>query len=69
MWVSWQEPPQTFSWETKKDTLDGLRGLRAKVVEAGEINWGLNWNKGRRYRFEVDYLKMLERGRQVVDES
>jgi hypothetical protein len=24
----------------------------------------LNWNKGRKYRFEIEYLKELERGRQ-----
>jgi hypothetical protein len=63
--VNWQEPPQTFSWEQKREVLDGLRGLRAERVEKGEINWGLNWNKGRKYRFEVEYLRELERGRQV----
>lgn len=63
--VSWQEPPQTFSWEQKREVLDGLRGLRAESVEKGEINWGLDWNKGRKYRFEVEYLKELERGKQV----
>lgn len=63
--VSWQEPPQTFTWEQKRSVLDGLRGLGAEKVEKGEINWGLNWNKGRRYRFEVEYLKELERDRQV----
>jgi hypothetical protein len=63
--VDWQEPPQTFSWEQKKEVLDGLRGLRAEIVEVGEINWGLDWNKGRKYRFEVEYLKELERARQV----
>ena len=65
--VSWQEPPQTFTWEQKREVLNGLRGLRAERVEKGEINWGLNWNKGRRYRFEVDYLKELERDKQGVD--
>jgi hypothetical protein len=65
MRVSWQEPPQTYSWETKRETLDALRVLRAVRVEAGEINWGLNWNKGRKYRFEIEYLKELERGRQI----
>ena len=63
--VSWQEPPQTFAWEQKREVLDGLRGLRAERVVKGEINWGLNWNKGRRYRFEVEYLRELERDRQV----
>jgi hypothetical protein len=62
--ISWQEPPQTYTWEQKKVVLDGLRGLRALKVDAGEINWGLNWNKGRKYRFEIEYLKELERGRQ-----
>jgi hypothetical protein len=65
--VSWQEPPQTFTWEQKREVLDGLRGLRAEKVEKGEINWGLNWNKGRRYRFEVDYLRELERDKQGID--
>ncbi|CZR57402.1 uncharacterized protein PAC_07291 [Phialocephala subalpina] len=63
--ISWQEPPQTYTWEQKRDILDGMRGLRAVRVEAGEINWGLNWNKGRKFRFEAEYLKELERGRQV----
>jgi hypothetical protein len=62
--ISWQEPPQTYSWEQKKDVLDGMKVLRAVKVDAGEINWGLNWNKGKRYRFEIDYLKELERARQ-----
>jgi len=64
MGISWQEPPQTFTWEQKKEVLDGLRVLRAKSVVRGEINWGLNWNKGRRFRFEVEYLKELEREEQ-----
>jgi hypothetical protein len=59
--ISWQEPAQTYTWEQKKDVLDGLRGLSAVRVEAGQINWGLTWNKGRKYRFEVEYLKELER--------
>ena len=63
--VSWQEPPQTFSWEQKREVLDGLRGLRAERVEKGEINWGLDWNRGRKYRFEVEYLRELESGRQA----
>ncbi|KAE8449931.1 hypothetical protein EG329_007070 [Mollisiaceae sp. DMI_Dod_QoI] len=63
--VNWQEPPQTYTWEQKKDILDGMRVLRAVKVDAGEINWGLNWNKGRKFRFEIEYLKELERGRQV----
>ncbi|KAH7369912.1 hypothetical protein BKA65DRAFT_521878 [Rhexocercosporidium sp. MPI-PUGE-AT-0058] len=62
--ISWQEPPQTFTWEQKKDILDGVRPLRPREVDAGEINWGLSWNKGRKYRFEVAYLKELERERQ-----
>jgi hypothetical protein len=65
--ISWQEPPQTYTWEQKRDVLDGLRVLRAVKVDAGEINWGLNWNKGRRYRFEVEYLKELERG--ILDDE
>ena len=63
--VSWQEPPQTFTWEVKRGVLDGLRGLRAERVDVGTINWGLAWNKGRRYRFEGEYLKELERERQL----
>lgn len=63
MEISWQEPPQTFTWEQKKEVLDGLRAMRAVVVLPGEINWGLDWNKGRRFRFEVEYLKELARGR------
>jgi len=62
--VSWQEPAQTYTWEQKKDILDELRGLSAVRVETGQINWGLTWNKGRKYRFEVEYLKELERARQ-----
>lgn len=62
--LSWQEPPQTYTWEQKKGVLDGLRELRPNKVDAGEINWGLKWNKGRKFRFEVEYLKQLERGRQ-----
>lgn len=62
--VGWQEPPQTYTWEQKRDVLDGLKALRTVRVEVGEINWGLNWNKGRRFRFEVEYFKELERRRQ-----
>lgn len=62
--ISWQEPPQTYTWEQKKEVLDGMKALRPVKVDAGEINWGLNWNKGKRYRFESEYLKELERGRQ-----
>jgi hypothetical protein len=62
--VGWQEPPQTFTWEQKREVLDGLKALRTARVEVGEINWGLNWNKGRRFRFEIDYFKELERDRQ-----
>ena len=62
--IGWQEPPQTYTWEQKRDVLDGLKALRTVRVEVGEINWGLNWNKGRRFRFEVEYFKELERGRQ-----
>ncbi|TVY26424.1 hypothetical protein LHYA1_G003583 [Lachnellula hyalina] len=61
MEISWQEPPQTFTWPQKKEVLDGLRAIRAVSVLPGEINWGLDWNKGRRFRFEVEYLKELER--------
>ncbi|KAF4632785.1 hypothetical protein G7Y89_g5325 [Cudoniella acicularis] len=64
MQIGWQEPPQTYTWEQKKEVLDGLRTLCAVQVEAGEINWGLEWNRGRRYRFEVEYLKELERDQQ-----
>jgi hypothetical protein len=60
--INWQEPPQTYTWEQKKMLLDGLRPLRPIRVEVGEINWGLEWNKGRKYRFENEYLKELERG-------
>ena len=63
--VSWQEPRQTFAWEVKRAVLDGLRGLRAEKVVEGTINWGLEWNKGRKYRFEGVYLGELERDRQV----
>ncbi|PMD42562.1 hypothetical protein L207DRAFT_581222 [Hyaloscypha variabilis F] len=62
--ISWQEPPQTYTWEQKREVLDGMKVLRAVHVEAGEINWGLNWNKGKKYRFEIEYLKELERARQ-----
>jgi len=62
--ISWQEPPQTYTWEQKKEVLDGMKVLRAVNVDAGEINWGLNWNKGKRYRFEIEYLKELERASQ-----
>jgi len=59
--ISWQEPPQTYTWEQKIEVLDGFRPMRPKKFEAGEINWGLNWNKGKKYRFPVEYLKELER--------
>jgi hypothetical protein len=62
--IGWQEPPQTYTWEQKREVLDGLKALRTVRVEVGEINWGLNWNKGRRFRFEIEYFKELERGRQ-----
>jgi hypothetical protein len=66
MTVSWQEPPQTYSWEMKREVLDGLRGLKAERVVEGEINWGLEgkgkWNRGKKYRFEAGYLGSLERG-------
>ncbi|KAF7876566.1 hypothetical protein EAF04_001655 [Stromatinia cepivora] len=61
--IGWQEPPQTYTLEQKKEILDGLRPLRAVRVEAGDINWGLDWNKGKKFRFDVDYLKELERER------
>ncbi|KAF7883827.1 hypothetical protein EAF00_011139 [Botryotinia globosa] len=61
--IGWQEPPQTYTLEQKKEILDGLRALKAVKVEAGDINWGLDWNKGKRFRFDVDYLKELERER------
>ncbi|KAM3083381.1 hypothetical protein ACMFMG_004032 [Clarireedia jacksonii] len=60
--INWQEPPQTYAWEQKKMLLDGLRPLRPIRMEVGEINWGLEWNKGRKFRFENEYLKELERG-------
>lgn len=69
MKISWQEPPQTYTWEQKKDILDGVRPLRPQIVDVGEINWGLSWNKGRKYRFEVAYLKDIERGRQPESTS
>jgi hypothetical protein len=62
--ISWQEPPQTYTWDQKKGVLDGIKVLRAMRVETGEINWGLNWNKGKKYRFEIEYLKELERATQ-----
>lgn len=62
--ISWQEPPQTYTWEQKREVLDKMKGLRPLRVNAVEINWGLKWNKGKKYRFEVEYLKELERGRQ-----
>ncbi|KAK2628893.1 hypothetical protein QTJ16_001996 [Diplocarpon rosae] len=62
--IGWQEPPQTYTWEQKKDILDGIRQMRPVRVEAGEINWGLSWNKGKKFRFDTQYLKELERGRQ-----
>ncbi|ESZ90659.1 hypothetical protein SBOR_8959 [Sclerotinia borealis F-4128] len=61
--IGWEEPPQTYTWEQKKDILDGLRAFKAVKVEAGDINWGLDWNKGRKFRFDVEYLKELERER------
>ena len=39
--LSWQEPPQTYVWEQKREVLDGLKGLRALKVSAGEINLGV----------------------------
>ncbi|TVY80854.1 hypothetical protein LSUE1_G001986, partial [Lachnellula suecica] len=61
MQISWQEPPQTFTWDQKREVLDGLKVMRAANAVPGEINWGLDWNKGRRFRFEVEYLKELQR--------
>ncbi|KAA8566365.1 hypothetical protein MFRU_019g00130 [Monilinia fructicola] len=61
--IGWQEPPHTYTWEQKKDILDGLKPLRARRVETGDINWGLDWNKGKKFRFDVEYLKELERAR------
>jgi len=60
--VGWQEPQQRFEWEVKKGILDGLRAVGAKRVEVGVVNWGVVWNRGRKYRFEGSYLKTLERG-------
>ncbi|KAK0101500.1 hypothetical protein ONS95_006669 [Cadophora gregata] len=68
MKISWQEPPQTYTWEQKRDILDGVRPLRPQIVDVGEINWGLSWNKGKKYRFEVAYLKELERAQQAQNE-
>ncbi|KAB8293139.1 hypothetical protein EYC80_007490 [Monilinia laxa] len=61
--IGWQEPPQTYTWEQKKEILDGLRPLRAVRVETGDINWGLDWNKGKKFRFDVEYLRELQRER------
>ncbi|KAH6677530.1 hypothetical protein B0J14DRAFT_615687 [Halenospora varia] len=60
--IGWQEPPQTYTWDQKREILDGLKALRVEKVWAGEINWGLEWNRGKKYKFEADYLKELERG-------
>ncbi|KAB5526288.1 hypothetical protein GE09DRAFT_467315 [Coniochaeta sp. 2T2.1] len=61
--ISWQEPPQTYTWEQKKSVLDDFRTLRPIRVEAGEINWGLKY-PGRKFRFVEEYLGELgqERG-------
>ncbi|KAK3941199.1 hypothetical protein QBC46DRAFT_383507 [Diplogelasinospora grovesii] len=56
--ISWQEPPQTYTWEQKKGVLDEFRAMRPKQVEVGEINWGLNY-PGKKFRFVEDYLKEL----------
>ncbi|OIW26378.1 hypothetical protein CONLIGDRAFT_683365 [Coniochaeta ligniaria NRRL 30616] len=60
--VSWQEPPQTYTWEQKKSVLDEFRALRAWRVEAGEINWGLKY-PGRKFRFVEEYLAELGQAR------
>ncbi len=63
--VNWQEPSETFRWEVKREILDGLKGLGARRVVVGTVNWGLGekWNRGRKlFRFEVGYLRELERG-------
>ena len=67
MKINWQEPPETYTWEQKKDILDGIRALRPVSVVAGEINWGLEWNKGKKYRFEMTYFKELERAQQTEE--
>lgn len=66
--VSWQEPPQTYSWAQKREVLEGLRAMRAESVVEGEINWGLEgkgkWNRGRKYRWEEGWVGCLARGRE-----
>lgn len=61
--ISWQEPPRTYTWEQKKTVLDEFRPLRAWTVEADEINWGLKYPGGRKFRFEEDYLRELGQAR------
>lgn len=56
--ISWQEPPQTYTWEQKKTVLDEFRAMRPYRVEAGEINWGLKY-PGKKFRFEEEYLQEL----------
>ncbi|KAH8903890.1 hypothetical protein BR93DRAFT_182943 [Coniochaeta sp. PMI_546] len=56
--ISWQEPPQTYTWEQKKTVLDEFRTMRPLRVEAGEINWGLKY-PGKKFRFVEEYLQEL----------
>ena len=65
--IDWKEPPCTFTWEQKKEVLDGLRILNPDTVLAGEINWGLNY-PGRRYRFETAYIESLQSKRRACPE-
>lgn len=69
--VSWQEPPNTYSWEQKKEVLAGLAGLKACEVRKGEINWGLEgrgkWNRGRRWRWEEGWEGEVERRTQAQE--
>jgi hypothetical protein len=58
--ISWQEPPQTYTWDQKRFVLDEFRAMSAIVVEPGEINWGLRY-PGRRFRLDEDYIKTLAR--------
>lgn len=64
--ISWQEPPQTYTWEQKKDVLDEFRALRPRKVEVGEINWGLKY-PGKKFRFMKEYLHELGQVREGLE--